>query len=73
MTMAQKALISRPTLAKVEKGDASVSLGVYAAVLFNLGMNERLADIADVLHDRAGLNLEGQYLPKRIVASRTRR
>ena len=36
--MAERALISRMTLNKVKKGDPNVSLGIYATVLFVLGM-----------------------------------
>ena len=46
-TMAQRAMISRTTLVKVEKGDPGVSIGVIATVIFVLGMTDRLADIAD--------------------------
>lgn len=70
--MAQRALISRTTLVKIEKGDAGVSMGTYATVLFILGLGERLADLADVAHDRVGLQLEEQNLPKRIRTSNKR-
>ncbi len=70
MAMAQRAMISRPTLTRVESGDAGVSLGIYATVLFVLGMTERLADIADAAHDRMGLDLESERLPRRISTSR---
>jgi len=33
-TMAQRAMISRTTLVKVEKGDPGVSIGVIATVIF---------------------------------------
>ncbi len=69
-TMAQRAMISRTTLVKVENGDPGVSLGIFATVLFVLGMTDRLADIADVSHDRTGLDLESEKLPKRISSSR---
>jgi transcriptional regulator with XRE-family HTH domain len=64
--MAERASISRMTLSKVEKGDPSVAFGIYATVLFVLGMTERLTDIADSRHDRVGLSLEEENLPKRI-------
>ena len=70
-TMAERALISRTTLNKVEKGDPGVSLGTYATVLFVLGLEGRLADLADARHDSVGLDLEAAALPKRIRA-RTR-
>ena len=72
-TMAERVMISRPTLAKVEQGDPGVSLGTYATVLFALGMLERLTDLCDVAHDRLGLDLESESLPKRIVAARKKK
>ena len=73
LTMAERVMISRPTLAKVEHGDPGVSLGTYATVLFALGMLERLTDLCDVAHDRLGLDLESESLPKRIVAARKKK
>ena len=64
--MAERALISRMTLNKVEKGDPGVSLGIYATVLFVLGMTDRLAELADPRHDEVGLSLEEERLPQRI-------
>lgn len=64
--MAERASISRTTLNKVEKGEPGVSLGIYATVLFVLGMHERLAMLADVTTDAVGLDLDEQNLPKRI-------
>ena len=64
--MAERALISRMTLNKVEKGNPGVSLGIYATVLFVLGMTDRLAELADARHDAVGLSLEEERLPQRI-------
>jgi hypothetical protein len=63
---AQRASISRTTLVKIEKGDPGVALGLYATVLFVLGMVDRLADLADPKNDSAGLQLEEEHLPRRI-------
>src|SRR5271155_1702547 len=71
--LAARASISRMTLGKVEKGDAGVSLGTYATVLFALGMAGRLADVADPRHDAVGLALEEERLPQRIRLSRRRK
>jgi transcriptional regulator with XRE-family HTH domain len=70
---AERASISRVTLSKIEKGEPGVALGIYASVLFVLGMSERLADLADVKHDTTGLQLEEELLPKRIRSSRTKK
>lgn len=64
--MAERARISRVTLTKVEKGDPSVSLGIYASVLFVLGLSSRLADLCDASSDMVGRMLEEEKLPKRI-------
>lgn len=71
--MAERAGISRTTLNKVEKGDASVALGIYASVLFVLGMEKRLSELADVKSDDTGLMLDDQNLPERIHLKRRRK
>jgi transcriptional regulator with XRE-family HTH domain len=70
MLMAERAMITRTTLSKVEKGDAGVSLGIYATILFILGMTSRLAELADVRDDSVGLQLEEERLPQRISRPR---
>ena len=67
---AERASISRTTLVKIEKGDPGVALGLYATILFVLGMIDRLADIAAAKHDTLGLQLEEEALPKRIRTPR---
>ena len=64
--LAERASISRTTLANVEKGDPGVSLGNYARALFSLGLIDRLAGLADARHDEVGLAIEREQLPKRI-------
>jgi transcriptional regulator with XRE-family HTH domain len=44
--VAERAGISRSTLWQIEKGAYTVSLGSYAQVLFILGLEKSLADIA---------------------------
>lgn len=72
-TMAERAFITRMTLRKVERGDNRVSLGIYATLLFILGMTPRLADLADVRSDEVGLHLEEEHLPKRVRHPKTDR
>jgi len=64
--MANRALINRMTLYKIERGDPTVSVAAYATVLFVLGMINRFADIADAKFDEVGLSLDEERLPKRI-------
>jgi DNA-binding XRE family transcriptional regulator len=68
--LAERASISRATLVKIEKGDPSVALGLYATVLFALNLADRLADLADVTSDAVGLQLEEERLPQRIRLGR---
>ena len=67
--VAERSSIGRSTLNRVEKGDPAVALGIYATVLFVLGLVDRLGDLADVRGDVAGLQLEEEHLPKRIRIS----
>ncbi|MBX9654891.1 hypothetical protein K2Y11_14865 [bacterium] len=71
--MAERAMISRATLARVEKGAPQVSLGIYATVLFVLGLDKRLVDLADARHDDIGLELEEERLPRKIYLPRRKR
>ena len=66
--VAERALITRKTLGRVEKGDPAVSLGIYATVLFVLGLSGRLTDLADPGLDAVGLSLGEEHLPRRISA-----
>lgn len=71
--MAERASMSRTTLAKIEKGEPGVYMGHYARVLFVLGLADRLAELADVRTDTVGLELEQEELPQRIRRSRRSR
>ena len=66
VSMAQRAFISRGTLYKAERGDPSVSMGVYATVLAILGLAEDLGQVADRRNDSLGLDLDEDHLPKKI-------
>lgn len=70
--MAERASISRTTLRKIEKGEPGVSIGIYARVIFVLGIIHRLAEVAEPSHDAVGLRIEEEHLPKRIRLRRHR-
>lgn len=67
--MAARAGLSRMTLNKIEKGEPGTSLGSYASVLFVLGLEGRIADLADIKTDELGLRLDEERLPQRIRRS----
>jgi transcriptional regulator with XRE-family HTH domain len=64
--VAERAFVSRNTITRVERGDPSVSIGIYATVLFVLGLGDRIGALADAGADQIGLGLENEQLPKRI-------
>jgi transcriptional regulator with XRE-family HTH domain len=64
--VAERAFINRNTLARVERGDAGVSIGIYATVLFVLGLGQRIGQLANPSHDTMGLALDAEQLPKRV-------
>lgn len=66
VSMAERAFISRGTLYKVERGDPSVSIGIYATVLSILGLAEGLGAAADRRNDRLGLDIDEDRLPQKI-------
>ena len=73
VSMAERAFISRGTLHKVEKGDPTVSMGIYATVLFILGLSDGLGEIADRTRDSLGLDIEEDRLPKKVQPRRRKR
>lgn len=62
--VAERSFTSRSTLQKIEAGDASVGMGIYAAVLQPLGLLDGLAGIADISNDSVGQALASADLPK---------
>jgi len=69
--MKERAFISPSTLSRAERGDPGVSIGIYASILFVLGMTDRIAELADPARDPVGQALEEERLPKRIRAPRS--
>ena len=52
---AERIGVSEPTLMRMEKGDPSVSMGVYATALWLMGRASSLPDLAAPEHDQAAL------------------
>jgi transcriptional regulator with XRE-family HTH domain len=66
VVVANRAGISRQTLYRFERGDPAVAVGIYATVLFVLGLIEKLAILAAADSDIVGLALDEERLPKRV-------
>ena len=73
VSMAERAFISRGTLYKVERGDPSVSIGIYATVLAILGLADRLGQTADRRDDSLGLDIDEDRLPRKVQPRRRSR
>ncbi len=75
-TVADRAFTSRKTLQRIEQGDYSVSIGIYASVLNALGLLDGLTVLADPANDAIGMELVRANLPQRVgskkVATRKR-
>lgn len=64
--MSERLGVAKSTYLRVEKGDPSVSMGVFAMALFVLGFSDALGDLVDPSRDDQGLLLDVQRLPKRV-------
>jgi hypothetical protein len=71
--VAERAFTSRSTLQRVEAGDTSVSVGIYASVLHALGLLDGLSKVADIGNDPIGQALSSAELPKRVHLKRSAR
>lgn len=66
VTVCDRAGISRETLAKIQRGDPSVSMGAYAAVIFVLGFKTKWMEFAEIWNDPVGQGLDEERMPKRV-------
>jgi DNA-binding XRE family transcriptional regulator len=64
--MSERLGVAKSTYVRVEKGDPTVSMGVYAMALFALGFGAALGDLVDASRDEQGLLLDEQRVPKRV-------
>lgn len=63
--VAERASTTRQTLQRVERGEPSVSMGIYAQVMHALGLLDELAVLAHPGTDEVGLARSVQQLPQR--------
>ena len=64
--------VSVPTLIRLEKGDPTVSMGVYATALWLIGLAGGLAELADPVKDLRALESDVRQA-SRLRATRTRK
>ncbi|MEI8389808.1 MAG: helix-turn-helix transcriptional regulator [bacterium] len=64
--VAERAGIKTDTLSNVEKGSPTVSIGIYAKVLFVLGLVDNMYELANPDKDEVGKILASENLPKRV-------
>ena len=57
--------VSRPTLIRMEQGDAGVGVGIYATALWLMGRAEALPDLAAPAEDRGALEADVREAMKR--------
>lgn len=73
LMMAERVGVAKSTYLKVEKGDPTVSLGIYAMALFVLGFGEIFGELLDPSKDDQGHLLDAERLPQRVRRPRRRR
>lgn len=64
-TLADKARVSRSTVARIEAGDPGVRVGLVVAVLNALGLRQSLTDAVSPLHDPRATAEALAQLPQR--------
>lgn len=66
--LADRMLVSRQTVQRLEAGDPTVSLGVLASALFVLGLTPRLETLLAPDRDAMGISEDLARLPRRTHA-----
>lgn len=67
---AQRIGVSEPTLMRMERGDPSVSMGVYATALWLIGRSQAMAELAAPEHDLGALEADVRVAQARSVRKR---
>jgi DNA-binding XRE family transcriptional regulator len=70
--MAERLNVAKSTYLKVEKGDPSVAMAIYAMTFFVLGFGDALGQLLDPSRDEQGLLLDTERLPQRVRPPKAR-
>ena len=66
LELARRSHTSERTVAKIESGDATVSLATVLSIAHTLGLLTAVVDAFDPMHSDFGAALLGERLPKRV-------
>jgi transcriptional regulator with XRE-family HTH domain len=66
--LAERCLVSEPTIQSLEEGDPRVSLGILLRALYVLGLHEEFENLAAPENDPEGLEQWRRDMPKRVHA-----
>jgi transcriptional regulator with XRE-family HTH domain len=69
--LARKAGVAPLTLARVEKGSPTTSIGAYLAALWAMGLDGQFANLASPDQDEEGKTLELARSPRRVDVKRS--
>ena len=64
--MAERLGVSKTTYLKIERGEPTTGMGVFAMALFVLGLGTPFGDLVDASRDDQALVLDVERLPKRV-------
>ena len=64
--MAERLGVAKTTYLRVEQGDPTVTIGIYAMALFVLGFGDAFGELIDARRDEQGMLFEIQRLPQRV-------
>jgi DNA-binding XRE family transcriptional regulator len=64
--MAERLGVTKVTYLKVERGDPTAGMGIYAMALFVLGLGTPFGDLVDPSRDDQALVLDVERLPERV-------
>ncbi len=70
--MSERVGVSMATYQRAQTGDPTVGIGVYAMILFVLGMRVNFGEVLDAKNDDQGLLLEAERLPRKVRPARQR-
>jgi DNA-binding XRE family transcriptional regulator len=64
--MTERIGVAKQTYQRVERGDPTVAMGIYAMTIFVLGLGDKPFDFVDPSRDEQGLLIDAEKTPKRV-------